>query len=264
MSNQDDLNTASAPEGSGTWKFDEGVASVFTDMISRSIPGYKTMREVNLRLASETIRAFERRSDYSVQRIGSLLDLGAANGEGAAPILEKFPDMDAILLDQSPAMVSELKQRFSGNERVLADELDLRMHHQAFADTILLMRRSRDIRVPILALATLTLIFLPINRRANVIRGVYESLAPGGTFLLTEKILGTDYEIDNLLVDTYHQLKADHGYSWEAIERKRLSLEHAQTPVTHDQNMTDLRNAGFGHVGIVWQCLNFATYLAIK
>jgi len=36
----------------GKWAFDEGVTKVFDDMISRSIPGYQTMRDSVVRVAA--------------------------------------------------------------------------------------------------------------------------------------------------------------------------------------------------------------------
>ena len=40
-----------------------------------------------------------------------------------------------------------------------------------------------------------------------------------------EKILGSSADIDATLVERYYDLKHSNGYTYDSIERKRLSLE---------------------------------------
>ena len=54
------------------------------------------------------------------------------------------------------------------------------------------------------------------------------------------------------------------GYTQEAIDRKRLSLEGVLVPLTERENTALLRDAGFAAVEMFWRHLNFAAWLAVK
>ena len=69
---------------------------------------------------------------------------------------------------------------------------------------------------------------------------------------------------DQTLVERYHDLKRANGYSYDSIERKRLSLEGVLVPVTAEWNEDLLHAAGFHHVDCVWRWMNFAAWLAVK
>jgi hypothetical protein len=47
----------------------------------------------------------------------------------------------------------------------------------------------------------------------DIIRRVFESLAPGGAFILVEKILGATARLDEAFVELFLQIKRENGYS---------------------------------------------------
>lgn len=51
--------------------------------------------------------------------------------------------------------------------------------------------------------AYLTLHFVPLDRRAELVRRVYEALRPGGAFFVFEKVLASDARLEDL-VTTLH------------------------------------------------------------
>lgn len=256
MSN-DDLETASAPD-SGPWVFDKKVADAFPDMLQRSIPGYHDMRDIIARLTRTRIE----RQELVGRPI--FLDLGSSDGHGLQH-LESYPQAVVKAVEVSEPMCERLQVYGDGcvsdgkwNQFDLI-RINLAQQFRALdLSTRRLLPNSIDI-----AYATLTLIFIPIHYRPHVVKFVHSRLRKGGTFFLTEKVQGSDWLMDTDLVDTYHQLKHDNGYSWEAIERKRISLEYAQVPVTDSANREYLRQAGFSHVECVHRHLNFATYMAV-
>ena len=79
-----------------------------------------------------------------------------------------------------------------------------------------------------------------------------------------EKILGSSADIDATLVERYYDLKHSNGYTYDSIERKRLSLEGVLVPVTAEWNEDLLRSAGFEYVDCFWRWMNFAGWLAVK
>jgi tRNA (cmo5U34)-methyltransferase len=81
-------------------------------------------------------------------------------------------------------------------------------------------------------LAVLTLQFTPIKYCQQIVRRVYESLAPGCNFILVEKMLGATVKIDDTFVGLFLNIKLESGYSDSQINRKRMSLEGLLVPVT--------------------------------
>ena len=115
-----------------------------------------------------------------------------------------------------------------------------------------------------LTLSVLTLQFVPIEHRARIVREVYEHTAPGGAFVLVEKVLGNSAVTDQLMIRLYYGLKRANGYGDAEIERKRLSLEGVLVPVAAAWNEDLLARSGFEEVECFWRCLNFAAWIGIK
>lgn len=260
------------------WEFNADVASKFDNMLERSIPGYMTMRQL----------AFDLGRRFVPNHRFNMIDLGASRGESVAAALDSnhFAGAEFYLTEISEPMLDQMRERFTDRTDVHPVSFDLRQSRADIASAIskpatVLGRTgvSRDaagsaVEPSAAAFATelpttlvqaiLTLIFVPINFRQSIIRGIYEGLAPGGAFIMVEKVLGNSAEMQELLVDAYHEHKNRHGYSWEDIERKRAALEGVQVPVRHEENMAMLRSAGFRNVETFWRHLNFVGYIAIK
>ena len=115
-----------------------------------------------------------------------------------------------------------------------------------------------------LTLSVLTLQFVPVEHRGRVVQNVFEHTVEGGAFLLVEKILGNSPQMTEMLIDHYHELKHANGYSREAIERKRMSLEGVLVPATAAWNEELLRLSGFHEVECIWRYLNFAAWVGLK
>lgn len=225
------------------WEFDGSVTQVFDDMLARSIPQYTVMREAVFDLA----RPF-------VQPETCILDLGCSRGEALAPFVDTFGAGNHYVgVEVSPPMLEQARQRFAASIHVGIVEIrdwDL--------------RQSVPRVYPSVTLCVLTLMFVPINYRQRIVTDAYRNLKPGGMFVLVEKVLGGTADIDSLMVDRYHRMKSESGYSQEEIERKRLALEGVQVPVTAHWNEELLRMAGFTNVDCFWRWMNFAGWIAIK
>lgn len=231
------------------WEFNEDVAKKFDSMLGRSIPHYQQMRELVFDLGKRFIA-----EDSWV------VDLGASRGESSAMFINDS-DIQAnfILTEISEPMLKEAKERFENMPSVHVMEYDLRKTAKEIQTQLF-----SDDRQTTLVLSILTMIFVPVNFRPSIVRGIYKGLEEGGAFFMVEKVLGNTASMQELLVDAYHEYKYNNGYSWESIERKRAALEGVQVPLTHEANIDLLRNAGFTVVETFWRSLNFVGYLAIK
>lgn len=225
------------------WEFDQAVATVFENMLKRSIPQYDVMRRT----------VFDTACNY-VKPATDIVDLGCSRGDALAPFVDRYGACNRFVgVDVSGPMLTEASSRFRGYINcgvVSIKEFDLRTGYPYVSASV--------------TLCVLTLQFTPIEYRQRILRDIYHHTLPGGALILVEKVLGATSEINDLMVKQYYALKEANGYSPEDIERKRLSLEGVLVPVTASWNEELLRMAGFGAVDCFWRWMNFAGWLAVK
>lgn len=225
------------------WVFDEAVTAVFDDMLGRSIPQYETMREAVTSIAT----AFAQSSDP--QTPPTILDIGCSNGLGLERVVDALGwKCRYIGVEISDPMIAQAKERLG--DRVSIRKQDLRF---GFPDCH-----------PSVVLSVLTLMFIPLEYRQQVLANCYAHMPDGGALILVEKILGETATLNNLYATKYLSLKAHNGYSQEEIDRKRYSLEGVLVPLTAQWNEQMLRAAGFKYTDCFWRWMNFAGWVAIK
>ena len=225
------------------WSFDESVAVVFDDMLSRSIPGYEEMRNAVIRMVEPI-----------VPNGGVVLDLGCSHGEMIAAMQQKFSSslhLSYVGIDYSSAMVTRARQRFYTDDTVSIIHADLK--------DVELTRLRYDV-----VLSILTLQFVPVEYRQELLRQAHNSVTHNGCFILVEKILGENHVAQEHLVNVYLQMKKDNHYTDEQITKKRASLENVLVPLRASENIRLLKEAGFTTVQPFWQNLNFVGIYASK
>jgi tRNA (cmo5U34)-methyltransferase len=225
----------------GAWKFDDDVTRAFDDMLARSIPQYNVMRRATTDLA------------LKFAQLGtSIIDYGCSRGVQLAEIASVLDvSNEYVGVDISKPMVEAARAELAPHgDLVEVLEMDLRSELPAGEYSV--------------ALAVLTLQFIPIEYRMRIVQHIHDSLLPGGALLLVEKVLGNNFELDRTFVELYYYLKRENGYDENAIERKRLSLEGVLVPITAAWNESMLRDAGFRSVDCYWRWMNFAAWVAIK
>jgi len=226
------------------WEFDGDVAGAFDDMLERSIPQYRVMREAVARMAVH----YARRSEGTSARI---VDLGAARGAMIDDLLPLLPRRDFVAVEVSDPMLDALRGKFEQpGSRVEVRKLDLRGEYPTDQAAV--------------TLAVLTLQFVPINYRHRILRSAWEHAVGGGCLILVEKVLGESAEVDDALVAAYHGLKGENGYGRDEIERKRLALEGVLVPLTASWNVDALHRAGFREVDCFWAWMNFRAWIAVR
>jgi tRNA (cmo5U34)-methyltransferase len=227
------------------WEFDQNVADCFDDMLSRSIPLYDQMRSLTYNLGRRFVR------DSS-----TILDLGASRGEALRPFVSDNVASRFVALEVSEPMRSVLHSLYDSNSKVFIPDTNndirwLSENVDAYSQSDLI-------------LSVLTVQFTPIEYRIHILQAIYDLLSTGGAFLFVEKVIGSSSRIDSLLVDSYYALKAENGYSYEDIQRKKASLEGVLVPVSAKWNEDMLRTVGFRDVDVFYRHLNFCGWVAIK
>ena len=230
-------------EPQGKWNFDSEVTEVFDDMLSRSIPQYEVMRKA----CTDIAKLFVKPST-------DIVDLGCSRGEAMAPLISEFGAYNRFIgVEVSEPMLKASRQRFEG------------YINAGFVDILNLdLRKDYPPALSSVTLSILTIQFTPIEHRLKILRNIWKHTIAGGCLIIVEKVLGRTAEIDNLMVSLYYELKSDHGYTQEQIERKRLSLEGILVPCQANWNEKMLYEAGFQQVDCFWRWMNFAGWIAIK
>ncbi len=237
-----DFVYAQPREAISAFVFDEAVANVFPDMLKRSVPGYQSALGLLGVLAKSKVTA------------GShVYDLGCSLGAASAMLQKQIahPDVQIHAVDNSTAMLEKARLNFDDN---VSPPISF-----SCADI-----RDTDLYNASLICLNLTLQFINLEDRPELLRRIYRALHPNGVLFLFEKICFSDPEEDLLMQELYYQFKAANGYSELEISQKRTALENTLFPETPAQHEQRLDEAGFKDVNQIFQCLNFACWIAVK
>lgn len=221
------------------FEFDKSVASVFDDMVSRSVPFYTQ----NLKLIVELI-------DHFAPQNAKICDLGCSTASLLLALYEKRKDFLLSGVDEANAMLEIAKskcQAFGARVEFYQKKLD---DFEFFKNDVFI--------------ATYTLQFIRPPKRQELVDKIYQNLNENGMFVFSEKILYEDVKIAKKMIQIYEQYKLEQGYSKLEIASKREALENILIPYTQNENITMLKKAGFSKVESVFKWVNFETFIAFK
>lgn len=225
------------------FEFDERVVSVFPDMINRSVPGYATIIKMIGLLAARYVKPHTR-----------CYDLGCSLGASTFAMRHNISaeGVDIISVDNSPAMIDGFQQALAQDDAVVPVDVQL-----GDVNDVVIENAS-------MVVLNFTLQFIPKSQRQRMIQTIYDGLAEGGVLVLSEKVTFPSDDMNALMIDLHHNFKQTQGYSEMEIAAKRSALENVLLPEslqTHQQRFTEV---GFKHHEVWFQCLNFASMVAIK
>ena len=222
------------------FEFDEAVASVFDDMLSRSVPFYDEVRKLVISL----ILAREKEGM-------KVLDLGSSTAKFLLDLHSKMnTDMQLKGLDNSQAMLDRAEQKC----QAFGAEITLEL-----ADMLTYGYHEEDVIV-----ANYTLQFIRPMQRVELVKRLYEELKEDGLFIFSEKVVFEDKKLDKELIDIYYDYKKEQGYSEYEIAQKREALENVLIPFTIKENIQMCKDAGFTQIETVFQWANFVTFVVKK
>ena len=220
--------------------FDEEVATVFDDMIARSVPFYKE----NLALVRDIV--LKNSKEESV-----IYDLGCSTGTLLIEIAKRSDKkLHLFGLDNAAAMIERARNKAG------AFGVDVTFIE---ADIIDFAYEKSDIFI-----ANYTLQFIRPLKREKFVRKIYQSLKEEGLFIFSEKVISEDKKLNKQLIDIYLDFKKAQGYSDFEIAQKREALENVLVPYTLKENEEMMKNCGFSYVEPIFRWANFATFIAKK
>lgn len=221
--------------------FDQTVVDVFDDMVLRSVPGYKQMIEL-IGLAARK---------YPVIN-SNVYDLGCSTGAVTLSIASnlKSPSVKIFSIDNSKEMIEQCSKNLSGieaNIQYICDDIENIQFENAS-----------------LIVLNLTLQFIKPKNRSKLVKRMYDSLLSGGALIISEKIIHENESINRSLIGLHESFKRENGYSETEIAQKRKAIEEVLIPESIENHLRRLNDAGFKKTLVQMQCINFASFLAVK
>ncbi|HAA58250.1 MAG TPA: carboxy-S-adenosyl-L-methionine synthase CmoA [Myxococcales bacterium] len=222
--------------------FNQEVARVFDDMVSRSVPLYHEV----LTAAAHWTRSY-------VQPDTKVIDLGCSTGT-YMELLGRFLKAPTHLVgvDNSASMLEKAEEKLKD----IAQRHTVSLHCQDASET--------DFSDSSVVIMNYTLQFLPMDQRPSLLQSIAEGLRPGGLLFLSEKVKSPCPRFQETITHHYEAFKEFNGYARTEIERKKEALEHVLVPYTQRQLTELLYKAGFSQVDILLKMHNFVSFIALK
>jgi len=232
------------PQGDiADFNFGEKVASVFDDMLDRSVPFYSEMQRMIGEMAA----------DFAVPGT-NFYDLGCSTGTTMLMLDRQAPkDVRFVGVDNSEEMLKRCRAK-------LAEHGFNRPHELLCAD----LNQGVRIENASMVAMVLTLQFIRPLYRDRLIETILKGMNENGCLILVEKVLGEDSLINRLFIKYYYDLKKSHGYSELEIAQKREALENVLVPYKLLENREMLTRAGFRYCDVFFKWYNFSALVAVK
>ncbi|WP_321311785.1 carboxy-S-adenosyl-L-methionine synthase CmoA [Halarcobacter sp.] len=222
------------------FEFDEEVASVFDDMLNRSVPFYKEMQRLTINFGLKFLEKDDKVYDLGCSTASTLIELAKHS---------PFP-LELIGIDNSEAMLSRAKKKskaFGVDIKLINEDL----HNISYDNAKLII-------------SNYTLQFIRPLQREKLVKKIYDSLEKNGVFIFCEKVISSDKILGKQYIDEYYEFKKTQGYSEFEIAQKREALENVLIPYTEEENKKMILDAGFTHCETLFKWVNFSTFIAIK
>jgi tRNA (cmo5U34)-methyltransferase len=225
------------------FEFNEEVAQVFDDMISRSIPYYPEV----IKLLCQWLR------EYPLAAGQRIYDIGCSTGTTLFALGSSLKTPATLVgIDTSAPMLEQAREKLSP----LAS-----FHTVELLCTNALTSTYEQAHMVVL---NYTLQFIPLTQRLALLKKIYKGLATGGIVFISEKLLANSPSIHRTFTHHYEAFKLSMGYSRSEIERKKEALDQVLVPLTMAEHLCLLHEAGFSEIDCIFKWQNFATLVAIK
>ena len=225
------------------FNFGAETATVFDDMVSRSVPFYDEIQRMVCEIAT----------GFAVAGT-NLYDIGCATGTTLLALDKVInPAVHLIGMDNSDEMLEKARAKLKDSgTRQKIDFVNADLNDPP---------RIENASVVIMLL---TLQFVrPLNRE-RLVKEILNGLCDDGCLILVEKVTGSCTMLNRLFIEYYYNFKRRRGYSDLEIAQKREALENVLIPYHQEENRDLLLKAGFQHVEEFFRWYNFSGLVAVK
>jgi len=223
--------------------FNEQVADVFPDMLTRSIPGFDTI-----------IKNVGLLTNYYACEDSYCYDLGCSLGISTLSMRRSLSTAikGIIAVDNSPVMARRCMKNVRRDNSTIPV-------HVICADVCDLCFEQASVVV-----MNFTLQFITPQKRKELLDRICKGMRNGGVLIISEKIQFEEQEEQEQFSQLYYEFKRYNGYSDLEISQKRTALENVLLSDTVQKHTDRLYEAGFTSVAQWFQCFNFVSLLARK
>lgn len=222
------------------FEFDENVASVFDDMLNRSVPYYQEALDLTIFYLTNLLKSGD-----------TVVDLGCSTANTLITLAKKSPfPLRLIGVDSSAAMIQQ------AGHKAAAYGAQIELIQSDFF--------AMDFPACNGVIANYTLQFVRPREREKLVTLIAEKLQPGGIFIFSEKVVTTDSRLNKLMIEKYYDYKKSKGYSEFEIAQKREALENVLVPYSEQENREMILANGFKSCETLFRWNNFATYIALR
>ncbi len=223
------------------FKFNNKVASVFDNMVIRSVPYYEEIQRMIGELAGD-----------HWQEGKNVYDLGCSTGTTLIMMNETIPPhIRFVGIDDSPEMLAKCESK-------LQEMNFTRPYALQVAD----LNDNVQIENASIVVLCLTLQFVRPIYRERLLRKITDGLAKDGVLILVEKILAEDCSFNRNFIKYYYEMKRRNNYSEMEISQKREALENVLIPYKSSENILLLKEAGFNQCEVFFKWYNFTGIIA--
>lgn len=172
----------------------------------------------------------------------SILDLGIGTGLVEEMLFQRIPQAQVVGVDASPAMLELAHQRL----HAYADRTVTLTHDLTAVDTLQLPPRTYQI-----VFSVQTLHHLNVTQMEAVYRFIYDTLRPGGLFLLLDRFavdkagLFGCYQSLWARQDRLHESHVRQSEGETFADHQRIVAERGDIPLSVEQHLQLLTAAGF-------------------
>lgn len=165
------------------------------------------------------------------------LDLGCGTGTLECMASEMFDDVSFVMLDISEAMLDQAKEKCAGlrTEYVCASSADIAYENEF--DVVTAIQSHH---------------YLHEEERKKAVEGAYKALKDDGIFVAFEIITVEDEAVNELEFKRWESYELAHGRSEEVVKEHLSRAGIAYFPITVEQHIQLLKQAGFRHVRVFW------------
>lgn len=218
------------------WRFNEEVTKNFDNHVNKSVPMYK-----------EFHKSISEMSVYFTQMGSNVIEVGTSTGTLINKISEynKVRNLKYIGIDIEESMINECKIRYNHIDFKVENALDCSYINSS------------------VVIAMLSFQFMKKEERKKVIKKIYNEMNDDGALFIVEKVKTEILDIHDIYNDLYYDFKRENLVDKEILD-KNSSLRGVMKPLTLNENINQIKKAGFKKVDVFLKYNNFAGLVCIK